>query len=359
MPPSSGLDTATRRNLELTETLRGQPAPTLCSLLDNCVTAMGSRLLRHALHHPLRDPAIPAARHAAIAMLLDDDGRTLRELRQALRGFADIERIAGRIALYSARPRDLSSLRDSLQRLERTARAAGGNRRAAARRVACAPGHPGAALDLLMPRHPARTGGPDPRRRRHRSRLRRRARRTARAQRQLRRLPARARSARTRAHRHRQPQGRVQPRARLLHRSHRHANWTKVPDDYPAPADAEERRALHDARAQGLRGQGAVGTGTRAGAREAALRGSCSRPAGRPAALQQIAQAVATLDVLLALAADTAPTRNWCRPQFSSEPGMLIEGGRHPVVEEALASSPAAKASSPTTAGWRRAPACC
>lgn len=51
-----GLDTATRRNLELTETLRGQPSPTLCSLLDNCITAMGARLLRHALHHPWRDP---------------------------------------------------------------------------------------------------------------------------------------------------------------------------------------------------------------------------------------------------------------------------------------------------------------
>ena len=49
-----GLDPATRRNLELTETLRGQAAPTLCSLLDRCVTAMGSRFLRHALHHPLR-----------------------------------------------------------------------------------------------------------------------------------------------------------------------------------------------------------------------------------------------------------------------------------------------------------------
>ena len=112
-----GMDTATRRNLELTETLRGQPAPTLCSLLDNCVTAMGSRLLRHALHHPWRDPSIPSARHAAIAILLDDGGQTLRLLRQCLRGFADVERIASRIALQTARPRDLSSLRDSLHRL--------------------------------------------------------------------------------------------------------------------------------------------------------------------------------------------------------------------------------------------------
>jgi DNA mismatch repair protein MutS len=148
---------------------------------------MGARLLRHALHHPLRDPAIPTARHAAIAMLLDDEWPTLRALRQSLRGFADIERIAGRIALYSARPRDLSSLRDSLQRLDRTARAAGGDSGgAAARRTACAAGDPGCRARPAAARHPARTGEPDPRRRRHRQRLRRRSRRTARAQRQLR-----------------------------------------------------------------------------------------------------------------------------------------------------------------------------
>ncbi|MDR0378543.1 MAG: DNA mismatch repair protein MutS, partial [Candidatus Accumulibacter sp.] len=112
-----GLDTTTRRNLELTETLRGESSPTLLNLLDTCVTSMGSRALRHALHHPPRDPALPAARHAAIEALMDDDGRMLREARQTLRGFADIERIAGRIALFNARPRDLSSLRDSLYRL--------------------------------------------------------------------------------------------------------------------------------------------------------------------------------------------------------------------------------------------------
>jgi DNA mismatch repair protein MutS len=54
-----GIDTATRRNLELTETLRGQPAPTVFSLLDNCSTTMGSRLLRHALHHPVARPGNP------------------------------------------------------------------------------------------------------------------------------------------------------------------------------------------------------------------------------------------------------------------------------------------------------------
>src|SRR3954463_16327305 len=63
------LDAATRRNLELTETLRGEPAPTLFSLLDECATGMGSRLLRHWLHHPMRDRAALVARHEAVACL--------------------------------------------------------------------------------------------------------------------------------------------------------------------------------------------------------------------------------------------------------------------------------------------------
>jgi DNA mismatch repair protein MutS len=60
------LDAATRRNLEITETLRGESAPTLFSLLDECACGMGSRLLRHWLHHPLRDRELLAARHEAV-----------------------------------------------------------------------------------------------------------------------------------------------------------------------------------------------------------------------------------------------------------------------------------------------------
>jgi len=112
------LDAATRRNLELTETLRGEAAPTLLSLLDTCITSMGSRWLRHALHHPLRDRAVPASRHEAVAELVGDgDGRTASAVRTALRGVADVDRITARIALRSARPRDLSALRESLSRL--------------------------------------------------------------------------------------------------------------------------------------------------------------------------------------------------------------------------------------------------
>ena len=104
------MDAATRRNLELTETLRGEPAPTLFSVLDECATGMGSRLLRHWLHHPLRDHAAVGARHEAVAALADAHAA----VHKLLRRFADVERITGRVALKNARPRDLSSLRDSL-----------------------------------------------------------------------------------------------------------------------------------------------------------------------------------------------------------------------------------------------------
>lgn len=113
-----GLDPATRRNLELTETLRGTESPTLCSLLDTCCTTMGSRLLRHWLHHPPRDTSIARARQQAIGALLDaPPGASLDTLRSSLRQISDIERITGRLALLSARPRDLSSLRDTFAAL--------------------------------------------------------------------------------------------------------------------------------------------------------------------------------------------------------------------------------------------------
>jgi len=105
------LDAATRRNLELTETLRGEPAPTLFSLLDECSTGMGSRLLRHWLHHPLRDREALHARHDAVAAL------EKAQPQKIFRGFSDVERITARLALKSVRPRELAGLRESLKLL--------------------------------------------------------------------------------------------------------------------------------------------------------------------------------------------------------------------------------------------------
>jgi DNA mismatch repair protein MutS len=107
------LDAATRRNLELTETLRGEAAPTLLSVLDTTATGMGTRLLRHWLHHPLRSRETLVRRRDAIGVLAELSD-TASALHQLLKSCADVERIGGRIALKNARPRDLSGMRDTL-----------------------------------------------------------------------------------------------------------------------------------------------------------------------------------------------------------------------------------------------------
>ena len=117
------MDPATRRNLELTRTLSGEEAPTLFSILDNCCTPMGSRLLRRWLHHPLRDNAPVLERQQAIGSLMTASAQRsellhatplLQALRTELNKLPDLERIATRIALLSVRPRELASLRDAL-----------------------------------------------------------------------------------------------------------------------------------------------------------------------------------------------------------------------------------------------------
>jgi len=105
------LPPATLRNLEITQTLRGESAPTLMSLLDTCRTGMGSRQLRLWLTHPLRDRKDAMERHAAIDVL---QAHSPEPLRQALRGVSDVQRIVARIALRQVRPRELAGLRDTL-----------------------------------------------------------------------------------------------------------------------------------------------------------------------------------------------------------------------------------------------------
>ena len=116
------LDAATRRNLEITQTLAGEREPTIFSLLDTCASAAGSRLLRHWLTHPLRDQTRAAARHDAIDALSADAGR-VRSLAAALRRAIDVERVVSRIALRTARPRDLAGLRETLALLPQIAAA--------------------------------------------------------------------------------------------------------------------------------------------------------------------------------------------------------------------------------------------
>lgn len=109
------IDAATRRNLELVDSASGQRRHSVAGLFDTTATAMGSRQLQRWLTRPLRDPTVVQRRHAAVAELLERDG--FESLRDVLRGIGDIERILARIALRSARPRDLAVLRDSLGQL--------------------------------------------------------------------------------------------------------------------------------------------------------------------------------------------------------------------------------------------------
>jgi DNA mismatch repair protein MutS len=330
-----GLDTATRRNLELTETLRGQASPTLFSLLDTCVTSMGSRALRHALHHPLCDPALPAARHAAVETLIGDDGTTLRGMRAALRGFADIERIAGRVALFNARPRDLSSLRASLRRLTGLRALLADAPAPLLQELLAELSTPDAALDLLSrailhePAALLREGGV-----------------IAAAYdaeldelrgindncgAYLLKLEARERERTGIAN--------LKVEYNRVHGFYieiTHANAAKAPDDYRRRQTLKNAERYITPELKAFEDK-ALSAQERALAREkllydavlTALQDDLPR-------LQAIARAVAHVDLLAAFG-ELALTRDYCRPLFSDVPGLLIEGGRHPVVENELA----------------------
>lgn len=114
------LPASTRRNLELTHTLRGETSPTLFSLLDVCCTGMGSRALRRWLLEPARERALARARHEAVASLRSGMWQPLREL---LKGVNDAERICARTALRQVRPRELVGLGQTLERAHALAQA--------------------------------------------------------------------------------------------------------------------------------------------------------------------------------------------------------------------------------------------
>ena len=113
------LPPTTRRNLELTHTLRGEDSPTLFSLLDTCMTGMGSRQLKSWLLQPRRDRQQAKERLQALAMLRADTrqrGTLADALRGQIKGSADVERITARLSLRQVRPRELVGLVQTLAR---------------------------------------------------------------------------------------------------------------------------------------------------------------------------------------------------------------------------------------------------
>jgi DNA mismatch repair protein MutS len=326
------LDAATRRNLELTETLRGEAAPTLLSLLDTCATSMGSRWLRHALHHPLRDSAAAARRHEVVAELIDDgEGRPLAALRAVLRGVADIERITARIALRSARPRDLAALRDSLARLPDIHAVLAAPQAALLRELAAAMAVPEDALDLLMravatePASAVRDGGViapgfdaelDELRGIQQN-----------CGEFLMALEARERSRTGIAN--------LKVEFNRVHGFYievSHANAKLVPDDYRRRQTLKNAERYITPELKAFEDK-ALSAQERALAREKQLFDALLESlATHIPALQRIARALATLDALAALG-ETALRHGYVCPQFVAQPGIEIVGGRHPVVE--------------------------
>jgi DNA mismatch repair protein MutS len=111
------LPLATRRNLELVKTLRGEDSPTLFSLLDTCMTGMGSRLLKTWLLEPERNRKAAMQRLEAIGVLRGTGlAWPLAALRAELKGVSDVERITARIALRQVRPRELVGLSKTLEK---------------------------------------------------------------------------------------------------------------------------------------------------------------------------------------------------------------------------------------------------
>ncbi len=326
------MDAATRRNLELTVTLRGTPAPTLMSRVDVCATGMGSRLLGHWLHHPLRDRAIVSARHGAVEALSGESGGgPYRAVQAALREVADVERIAGRIALKTARPRDLSGLRDSLARMPELQRLVVGVEALRLAELSAALAPPAGVLDLLAraiaeePAAMVRDGGViaagfdadlDELRALRSN-----------AGEFLVQLEARERE-RTGI-----PSLRVEyNRVHGYYIEVTNAHAAKVPDDYRRRQTLKNAERYITPELKGFEDK-ALSAQERALALErrlydellAALTPEAPR-------LQSLARAVAELDALAAFAA-VAVERDWRRPAFLDELAIEIDAGRHPVVE--------------------------
>ncbi|GAB1425135.1 DNA mismatch repair protein MutS [Thauera terpenica] len=342
------LDAATRRNLELTETLRGEASPTLLSLLDTCMTSMGSRWLRHALHHPLRERALPAARQAAVAELVGEPlsaednafaitgleastGRSAAAVRGTLRGVADVDRITARIALRSARPRDLSALRDTLARLPALEQTLSGCHAALLVEICAALAIAPDALELLQraiasePAAMVRDGGviaPG-----YDSELD-----------ELRDIQTNcgefllALEARERE-RSGIPGLKVEfNRVHGFYIEVSRSNADKVPDDYRRRQTLKNAERFITPELKAFEDK-ALSAQERALTREKLLYETIlDALCTHIPALQRIARALALADGLAAFA-DAALRYNYCRPQFRDGVGVDIRGGRHAVVE--------------------------
>ncbi|HVZ42974.1 MAG TPA: DNA mismatch repair protein MutS [Ramlibacter sp.] len=349
------LPVTTRRNLELVQTLRGEDAPTLFSLLDTCMTGMGSRMLKSWLLEPRRQRAQASRRLDAIDALRDNG--LWQKVRAGLKGVNDVERITARIALRQVRPRELVGMLGSLEKCQGVG-AALPSPQPTAPREAELPGDPGSpasargsllaeiARDLRPPaecvQRLAKTLLEDP--------------------------AALVRDGgviasgfdseldELRAIQDNCDGFLLEMEARERARTgiaNLRVQYNKVHGFYievtqgqldKVPADYRRRQTLKNAErfiTPELKAfeDKALSAQERALAREKWLYEQLLddlQP--HVPALTRLARAIAALDAIAALA-ERSLTLNWCRPQFMKEPGIEITQGRHPVVESRLAET--------------------
>ena len=325
------LDAITRRNLEITHALSGDDAATLAAVIDRAATPMGSRLLRRWLMRPVRDRKALSRRLHAVGVLIEH--AAFEPVRALLADVGDLERILSRIGLATARPRDLAQLRTALHTVPRLREALAGADSPRIRELAGANREfPEMAtlLDRAVVESPpvlVRDGGVlaagydaelDELRRLSTD-----------ADAFLEALEARERD-RTGAANLRVGYNRV----------HGYYIELSKAQSERAPADYVRRQTLKGAEryitAELKQFEDRVlGARERALAREKALYEELvARIAADLEALQRSAAAIAELDVLCNFA-ERAESLDYRAPRLDGQPGIQIEGGRHPVVEQA------------------------
>jgi DNA mismatch repair protein MutS len=326
----------TQRNLELTQTLRGEDSPTLFSLLDTCQTGMGSRLLKTWLLAPQRDRGQPQARLNAVARLRDG---SYKKIRDTLKGVSDVERISARIALNQVRPRELVGLRQSLQKCELLAQYLRGLDASFAyvfEPLSLSPALEQLLVEALLPEPAAlvrdggvMAGGFDA---------------------ELDELRAIAENCDSflldMEVRERERTGIANLRVQFnkVHGFYievTQGQVDKVPQDYRRRQTLKNAERFITPELKAFEDK-ALSAQERSLAREKFLyEGLLQSLQAHIPALIQAAQALASLDALCALA-ERSLTLNWCQPVFVREPCIEIEAGRHPVVEMRLAEQSSA-----------------
>ena len=326
------IDAATRRNLELDSSLSGRPDSTLVGVLDRTATSMGGRELRRWVQRPLRSRAPREERLGAIESFIDTG--LYVAVHELLASVGDVERILARVALGTARPRDLAGLREALGRLPDLQRILSGNDSPLVAALASAAGsHPEAHALLasaIVPTPPAmlREGGviaPG-----HDADLDELRRISEHSDEALLELEARERE-RTGFSNLRFGYNRVQGYYIEVSRS----QADQVPADWVRRQTVKNAERYITAELKTFEDR-VLGARDRALAREKELyEALLARLVERLPALSATAAALASLDVLACLA-ERAIALRLARPRLCEESRIDIRGGRHPVVEQHL-----------------------